>query len=325
MPSLVSIIVPCYNYSLYLEKTLLSLLQQSFQEWECIIVNDGSIDNTEVVAKNFCQSDARFKYIYQENQGLSAARNAGLKAASGKYIQLLDADDFISQNKLEKQVAFMDSHPDTDISYTTAFYFHDSDPSKYYSSFSYNEDKTINFSQNTWIKEKDERGPSLIDFFVLDNIAPVNSVLIRRQVFDKVGYFNINYCSLEDWEFWARCSFHGIRFTFVNDPLTYCSIRVHNGSMTSNTHKMKFFQIKLYNDSYQRLKNSGLLELNNIADLRKQEIDRRIRGIFKEVGLSNLSFFAAVVKILGSKWFFKLYRKELKLYLKKSISRKPHQ
>ena len=94
---LVSVIVPCYNQACYLEEALNSVLNQTYLNWECIIVNDGSPDNTEEVALNWIQKDTRFKYILKENGGLSSARNAGIEKAQGEFILPLDADDKIGE------------------------------------------------------------------------------------------------------------------------------------------------------------------------------------------------------------------------------------
>ena len=97
----VSIIVPCFNQAQYLGEALQSILDQTHTHWECLIVNDGSIDNTEDVAKKWIEKDNRFKYLYQENGGLSSARNFGLNNISGDYIQFLDSDDILDHKKLE--------------------------------------------------------------------------------------------------------------------------------------------------------------------------------------------------------------------------------
>ncbi|MBK1894417.1 glycosyltransferase family 2 protein [Chryseobacterium paridis] len=97
----ISIIVPCYNQAVYLDDCLQTVLDQTYQNWECIIVNDGSPDNTEEIAKNWVQKDSRFQYLYKENGGLSSARNAGIEIASGIWILPLDADDKINKRYLE--------------------------------------------------------------------------------------------------------------------------------------------------------------------------------------------------------------------------------
>ncbi len=96
MATVISIIVPCYNQAQYLDESLESVLAQTFQDWECIIVNDGSTDNTKEISENWLKKDHRFKYIFQENAGLSATRNKGIENAIGEFILPLDADDKIS-------------------------------------------------------------------------------------------------------------------------------------------------------------------------------------------------------------------------------------
>lgn len=93
---IISVVIPCYNQGEYLGDALKSLERQFFSEWECIIVNDGSSDCTEKVAREYLNKDQRFSYIYQENSGLSNARNIGICKAEGEYILPLDADDYIS-------------------------------------------------------------------------------------------------------------------------------------------------------------------------------------------------------------------------------------
>ena len=92
---LVSIIIPCYNYSNYLVFTLESLQEQVFKDWECLIIDDGSTDDTKLKAETFLKKDSRYRYIYQEQKGVSAARNKGIAQSRGSYIQFLDADDFL--------------------------------------------------------------------------------------------------------------------------------------------------------------------------------------------------------------------------------------
>ena len=110
MKELVSIVVPCYKQAHYLEQSLQSVLEQTYTNWECLIVNDGSPDNTEQIANKWCKKDLRFKYIFQENGGLSSARNKGISNASGSFILPLDADDLIHKNYLEKTVPILSSN-----------------------------------------------------------------------------------------------------------------------------------------------------------------------------------------------------------------------
>lgn len=118
MPVLVSIVVPCYNQARFLDEALNSVLCQSYAHWECIIVNDGSPDNTREVVEEWLKRDSRFIYIEKENGGLSSARNRGLEIAKGNYIQFLDADDLLCCNKLQKQIQILDLLQPRIISYS---------------------------------------------------------------------------------------------------------------------------------------------------------------------------------------------------------------
>lgn len=109
---LVSIIIPAYNRARFLPETLNSALGQSVTDIECIVVDDGSTDNTKDIVANFCAHDHRVQYLRQENRGPSAARNYGLAVARGRFIQFLDSDDIITPNKLAQQLSQLDSQLD---------------------------------------------------------------------------------------------------------------------------------------------------------------------------------------------------------------------
>ena len=106
MNNLVSIIIPCYNQGIFLAQTLESVLNQVHKDWECIIVNDGSTDNSAEIANIWCEKDNRFKLINKPNGGLSSARNAGLDHAAGNWIQFLDSDDILSEKKISDSLNY---------------------------------------------------------------------------------------------------------------------------------------------------------------------------------------------------------------------------
>lgn len=98
--NLISIIIPCYNQGSFLKETLDSVLDQSYANWECIIINDGSIDNTEEIALQYTIKDTRFKYFSKVNSGVGDSRNLGLQKVKGCFIQFLDSDDLLAADKL---------------------------------------------------------------------------------------------------------------------------------------------------------------------------------------------------------------------------------
>ena len=120
---LVSIIIPCYNQAQYLADTLDSVLAQTYPYWECIIVNDGSLDDSENVALKYCKMDERFSYFFKQNSGPSETRNFAIEHSSGIYILPLDADDKIGSTYIEKAVKYFQREPETKLVYCLAELF----------------------------------------------------------------------------------------------------------------------------------------------------------------------------------------------------------
>ena len=221
---IISIIVPAYNYAHYLPETLTSIQQQSYPHWECIIVDDGSTDNTGDIVAKFLKADKRFKYIFQENKGLPGARNTGIKDARGKYIQFLDADDMVEANKLAEHVSFLNEHPEVDIVYAEARYFTEEHPDKLF--------YDINCENIPWMPKVSGSGKTILAELLKTNFMPVNSPIVRREVFDNLGLFDETLKSHEDWELWLRCAINGKSFVFLDRPKTFALVRCHSQSMT---------------------------------------------------------------------------------------------
>jgi glycosyltransferase involved in cell wall biosynthesis len=228
---LVSIIVPAYNYGHLIDQTLNNLLLQTWQNWECIIVDDGSKDNTAEVVKAFCAKDPRFIYHYKNNAGLSAARNTGIGLAKGQFIQLLDADDLIGTRKFEVQLALFESKPEAEIVYSDVRYFRTSHP---------NERRfTMDDNNIPWnLGLSSDRHEELACLLIQRNIMAVNSPLIKKEVFDEIGPFDIALKSVEDWEYWCRCAINGKYFLFDPSEDSFALVRMHDGSMSTNLIRM---------------------------------------------------------------------------------------
>lgn len=172
---LVSIIVPCYKQAQYLSEALQSVLNQTYTNWECIIVNDGSSDNTEEIAQNWLIKDSRFKYIYKENGGLSSARNAGIKIAKGDWILPLDADDKIGSQYLEK--ANVEFEKGYSIIYCNACFF--------------------GLVEGKW-----DLPEYSYDKLLVNNLI-FCSGFFRKKDWEKVGGYDEKLLyGREDWEFW---------------------------------------------------------------------------------------------------------------------------
>lgn len=136
----ITVIVPCYNTSLYVSATLESIKAQTYKDFECIVINDGSTDNTEEEILKNIKDDNRFSYILQENKGVANVRNLGITLSKGEYILCLDSDDIISPFYLDNAIKFLDENQDYTVYYGKAKMFYENDLSKafYWNLIDYN-------------------------------------------------------------------------------------------------------------------------------------------------------------------------------------------
>jgi glycosyltransferase involved in cell wall biosynthesis len=120
---LVSVVVPCYNHGIFLGECLESVLAQTYKEWECIVVDNNSTDNTQEIIALFANKDPRIKSLFHEPGGVSGARNVGIRSSKGAFILPLDADDKIGPEYLEEAVQVLNSNPEVKIVYCNAMLF----------------------------------------------------------------------------------------------------------------------------------------------------------------------------------------------------------
>ena len=227
---LVSVIVPTYNYGRFIEETLECLRAQTYVNWECIVVDDGSTDDTADRVSRFMERDARFKFLRQENARQAAAKNNGLRNSAGQYIQFLDADDLIEPQKFEKQVQYLEAHPEVDIVYGSMRYFKTETPAERLH-WMWGENKP-------WMPEISGSGKEVLTALVRQNIMVINSPLMRRRVVDAVGLFDNVLPPAEDWDYWLRCAAAGMRFQFQDWPGTMALVRWHSSSSSNDRRKM---------------------------------------------------------------------------------------
>lgn len=263
---LVSIIIPCYNQARYLPEALQSVLTQTYSDWECIIVNDGSTDNTEDVAKEWTLKDKRFKYINKKNGGLSSARNAGLLMADGEYIQLLDSDDLLESDKIKHQVEFLYvNDKKIEVVISGYRYFQDQDPARELLIFG-----PLDLLPEVALNSEDKK--DIIKLFSRTNPMVVSAPLYHKSTFDKVGTFDENLTALEDWDFHFRCIINGISFQHSGYmPKSKTLIRIHNHSMSHNRRNM----IKSLRRLQQKHKNNYIFAVENnlvFSDFKKSLI-----------------------------------------------------
>lgn len=208
MTPLVSVVIPCYRQARFLPQALRSVFRQSYPAVECIVVNDGSDDDTESVARPFLD---RIKYLHQPNGGVSAARNCGIQAAGGEYLLFLDADDLLRRDAIRWLVEGMEGRDDR-VCLMGSRTFDSNMPAK---------GRTNPVS----------RYPGLLAARLLhENIAAVNAWLCPRKRVLDVGGFDVSVPACEDWDLWLRLALAGAELVAV--PRIGAYYRRYAGSLS---------------------------------------------------------------------------------------------
>ncbi len=242
--SLVSVVIPCYNYGHLLHDTLNSVLAQTYQYWECLIVDDGSTDTTRELTEKYIKLDSRFKYVYQHNKGLAAARNTGLKLSKGQYIQLLDADDILPLRKVETHVTLLANRPEVDLVYGPVYVFQ-------------KDISAIPAAREVILQPPSSgAGDHIIISLLEDNLFLVHCTLFRSSIIQEIGFFDEEMITCEDWNFWFRCALRGKHFLFVDDDSSKVYVRSHGSNMSGNRKNMWIGKV------YFQRKASQLIDSN---------------------------------------------------------------
>lgn len=213
----ISVIVPCYNQAIFLDDCINSLLNQTHENWECILVNDGSTDNTEEKALEWQKKDSRIKYIKKQNGGLSSARNKGIQNITGDFIQFLDCDDFLYKEKFEKSLKQINK-PINNTVIITDFQRFD------------NQTKTDLpphcILEDGYFNQKD----ILLKW---DNTfsIPIHCALFSRDIIEKYR-FSEDLKAKEDWIFWLQVYENHPKTYFVKEYLL--AYRMSSAGMTNN-------------------------------------------------------------------------------------------
>jgi glycosyltransferase involved in cell wall biosynthesis len=179
----ISVIIPTYNRYQFLKRAILSVIAQTYKVSEIIVIDDGSDDNTKQIIKDF----SNIKYIYQNNSGVSSARNIGVREAKNEWICFLDSDDEWDIDKIKEQVLFHQNNKNIFMSYTDELWIRDN--------------KLVKIPKKFKKHSKDIFKNSLS----YCNIAP-SSAMIHKKIFDDIGYFDENLEVCEDYDLWLRIS-----------------------------------------------------------------------------------------------------------------------
>ncbi|MCU0360588.1 MAG: glycosyltransferase [Bacteroidia bacterium] len=230
MPALVSIIVPCYNYGQFLTECLNSVLNQSYKQWECVVVDNGSTDNTAEVVGQFSKKDTRFSYLRTEQKGVSFARNTGIRHSRGHYVLALDADDKLESAFLEKTLKAFEKQPELKLVYSNA--------------------RLFGASSGEWHLPE----------YNFKNLLIENSIfctaLYKRSDYDLTkGYNEEMREGFEDWDFWISLLKDGGEVYKVPEVLFNYRIRSQSRNHSIDKERQKKLRQQIFenhNEVYKR-------------------------------------------------------------------------
>lgn len=263
---LVSIIIPAYNASAHIARTLDSVFAQSYRNFEVVLVNDGSPD-TETLEVMLAAYRDRIRYLKQSNRGPSGARNAGVLAAKGKYVAFLDSDDAYSPRHLEQHVAMLQADPLLELVYSDSILMRG--------------DEIVGHAFGN-----EPQHPPLTFEALLTEACTIatSSAMADRQAVINAGLFDQRFCRCEDFDLWLRMSFRGSRMAYRTDMTVYRYLTP--GSLTSDSYLLKRARIEVYEKTRstlpltaaQRELIRSLIEITEVSCHKEKLRDSLARG-----------------------------------------------
>jgi Glycosyltransferases involved in cell wall biogenesis len=287
---LVSIIIPTYNRADLILETLDSILKQSYQNWECLVVDDGSTDNTKEVIEKFQNTDNRFKYCHRPGdypKGANACRNYGIEISKGDLIQFLDSDDLISSDKFSQQVDLIISE-NADVSICS------------WGRLLKNNKKQIKKSE---IYKNFEDGLELIECYgEYNTFLPVHSFLIKKSIIKKSGYWNEWLKINQDGEFFCRVLINAKKIVF--EPASFVWYRFVEDFSTSKINTLEHAKHLIL--SWRLISNYLIIidesRFNQYLENSKEYVFESLQKEYLNVLIDNKYFFKKQFK---NKSFFK--------------------
>lgn len=222
----VSVVITCYNHGRFLGEAIESVLEQSFSDWELIVIDDGSIDESSEIASRY----PGVKLVRQQNLGLAAARNAGLAASSGRYVVFLDADDRLLPDALEIGADRLDAHKDC--------------------AFTYGRYRLINLDGKRlpWAQRQSIEGEPYLRLLISNYIGMHAVVMYRRTIFDELGGFNTSLAACEDYEMYLRIARNHMIY---RHGVMVAEYRQHSSNMSLNSDLMLKHSISVLNSQWK--------------------------------------------------------------------------
>jgi len=307
---LISIIIPTFNRAQLICETLNSIISQTYPSWECIIVDDGSTDNTEEVVESYCAKDSRFKFFKRPEdllKGPNTCRNYGFEKSKGEFIQWFDSDDLYFPHAMETYIKAYESDSDAVVAKI---------------------ERVDNLTLSK-INENKIQSNNLIEDYLIGNIVfYVCGPLWRKSFISKQNQlFDEKIKNLDDWDFNLRMLYQNPNIEYLNSPLI--KYRIHSESLAHEISKLNFNEIQ--SELYAREKHLKLITLNKKANPKifKAFVRDRCKYFFREALVKNdpkrfyylkmllkkqliLNDYLGLIKTLFGFTFFSIFKKGYK-------------
>jgi len=262
----VSVIVPTFNSVKYIGKCVDSILSQDYGNIEIVIVDDGSVDNTEEFIKNEYRNSTSIKYIYKKNGGVSSARNVGINFCEGELIAFLDADDVYVESKISCQVRHFAENVECMMVYSDMFIF--------------DERSLIHSSYHDKIGVNCPSG-FIFNDLLLHHLVWTGTVMLKKSVLDDVGLFDESLKTAEDYDLWLRIAAKH-RVDYIPKILSgyrrgHCSLTTDKNSKNKKYTKP---------DTVKVIENH-IAHNKSLVNLTKKQINRRLFDVYFDFGLSS--------------------------------------
>lgn len=245
----ISVILSSYNYAQYIKETINSVLEQTYKDWELIIVDDGSSDDSAEIIKSYCEKDLRIKFFEHNdklNHGLKETLLLGIEHATGDWISFLESDDYLSPNNLAKKVEVIKKHPEVKLIFNKVKFTGEENISK----------KRLKTLEQTQKKLSKTTFPKnmFYDFYIDNMILTFSSVMVESDTIKNADFNTPNDSTLDRW-LWVHLAYNN-DFYYIDEELTRW--RLHEQSYIKSKPKLFFPQISAYGDVYKKNPSFGL-------------------------------------------------------------------
>ena len=302
----ISIIVPCFNQAQYLDACLKSVLDQTYTNWECLIINDGSTDSTDKIAQIWIEKDKRFFYFYKENGGLSSARNFGLEKMTGDFVQFLDSDDYLNNEKFQLSIEAILQKPTLRIVISN-FKMFENNPEN-------------NFPPYCILNQEKFMFKNILYQWDISFTIPIHCGFFEKSLFYDFR-FPEDLFAKEDWVMWVNCFKNYPETIFIDQPLALYRRNLDSMTMTKNLlpdtlKAIRLFKTILSDEDFQKLYENTISKYyNSTAQFKLNLIDIKNSNAFKFINLIKkvlikLKLLKPFRKILSWIMSFKLFAKQ---------------